>query len=67
MVLFGKIVEPSRDGALLQEVGHWGVLEVLQPNPTSCSFCASWLQVMRYLPVSGSCGRAFPAMTDCVP
>lgn len=45
MVLFGKIVEPSRDGALLQEVGFWGVLKVLQPDSTSCLFCASWLQV----------------------
>lgn len=47
MVLFGKIVEPSRDGALLQEVGLWGVLKVLQPGSTSCSFCASWLQVLQ--------------------
>ena len=25
MVLFGKVLEPLVGGALLEEVGHWGV------------------------------------------
>jgi hypothetical protein len=63
--LFGKDVEPTESGALLEEWGSepWH----LQPALTSCSLSASWHPIQCNQLASLSCSQAFLAWSHAFP